>query len=228
VVTEVPPADDSQLELAELRLADGDVHRVADPDHDTVFFVVEGRVTLDDTEVPSAAIVRAGEDADLLAAADARILELKIGTAAEEHAPLGADARVVAVDRAEDDSATGKRAFQVLFGPENGCCHATLFVGYVPPGKAPWHFHLYDEIVWIWQGKARYHFGDTVQELEPGSAVRIRPRDVHIVENLSETDELVLLGLFTPAGSPSAAYLARGPAERHLDGRAAERAPTVP
>jgi hypothetical protein len=36
----------------------------------------------------------------------------------------------------------------------------------------------------------------------------MRPRQVHILENLGAAD-LVLLGFFTPAGSPAAAYLAR-------------------
>ena len=48
-------------------------------------------------------------------------------------------------------------------------------------------------------------------ELGPGSAFRLRPREVHIVENTSADRELTIIGLFTPAGSPSAAYLdARG------------------
>jgi hypothetical protein len=34
---------------------------------------------------------------------------------------------------------------------------------------------------------------------------------VHIVENTSPTDDLVVVGVFTPAGSPSAAYHAREP-----------------
>ena len=82
-----------------------------------------------------------------------------------------------------------------------------MFVGYVPPGKAPWHYHLYDEIVWIWRGPGRYHLGDEVEPLEDGSAFRITPREVHIVENTHPERELAVLGIFTPAGSPSAAYL---------------------
>ena len=116
-------------------------------------------------------------------------------------------------DRVEAGSATGKRSFQILFGPQNGSTRATLFVGYVPPGAAPWHFHLYDEIVWIWRGEGRFHTGAGAEPLGAGSAFRISPREVHIVENTSATDELVVLGLFTPAGSPSAAYLTGETAE---------------
>ena len=120
---------------------------------------------------------------------------------------MGTRERIVAVDAVEPGKATGSRSFQILFGPHNGCRRATMFVGYVPPGEAPWHYHLYDEIVWIWRGPGRYHLGDEVEPLEDGSAFRITPREVHIVENTSSDRELAILGIFTPAGSPSAAYL---------------------
>ena len=51
------------------------------------------------------------------------------------------------------------------------------------------------------------HLGDDVEELAPGCAFRLRPREVHIVENVANDVELAVLGVFTPAGSPSAAYL---------------------
>ena len=84
---------------------------------------------------------------------------------------------------------------------------ATLFVGHLPPGKAPWHYHLYDEIVWIPDGPGRLHVGDAVEDLAAGSAFRLRPREAHVVENASDDRELAVVGIFTPAGSPSAAYL---------------------
>ena len=37
--------------------------------------------------------------------------------------------------------------------------------------------------------------------------VRGETREVHIVENTQTTEELAVVGIFTPAGSPSAAYL---------------------
>ena len=101
----------------------------------------------------------------------------------------------------------GARSFQLLFGPHNGSTRATLFAGFIPPGKAPWHYHLYDEIVWVPEGPGRLHLGDDTEELGPGSAFRLRPRQVHIVENASADRELTIIGVFTPAGSPSAAYL---------------------
>ena len=120
---------------------------------------------------------------------------------------MGAAETAVALDHVEPGKATGARSFQVLFGPHNGSTRATLFVGYIPPGKAPWHYHLYDEIVWVLRGEGRLYVGDAVEALAPGSAFRLHAREVHIVENTHPLEELAVLGIFTPAGSPSAAYL---------------------
>jgi quercetin dioxygenase-like cupin family protein len=114
---------------------------------------------------------------------------------------------VASLDEAGSEKATGARSFQILFGPHNGSTRATLFAGFIPPGKAPWHYHLYDEIVWVPEGPGRLHTGETTEEIGPGSAFRLRPRQVHIVENLSTVDQMTVIGIFTPAGSPSAAYL---------------------
>ncbi len=150
----------------------------------------------------------AGEPCRLVAgSAGLTLLRAAAGSGCDRHAPLGEPATLARLAGGEVGAATGRRSFQVLFGPENGCQRATLFVGFVPPGRAPWHFHLYDEIVWIWQGEGAFHLREAVEPLPAGSAVRIRPREVHIVENLGER-ELVLVGIFTPAGTPAAAYYA--------------------
>ena len=158
-----------------------------------------------------------GAAAGLLLAAEARSLDagaeglecvrVTLGAGTDLHAPMGATEPVVALDHVEPGQATGARSFQVLHGPHNGSTRATMFVGCIPPGKAPWHYHLYDEIVWILRGEGRLHLGDDVEELAPGAAFRLRPREVHIVENTHADTELAVLGIFTPAGSPSAAYL---------------------
>ena len=68
-------------------------------------------------------------------------------------------------------------------------------------------------------GPGRLHLGDTTVDLERGSAFRLRPRQVHIVENLSPDAEMTIIGVFTPAGSPSAAYLTPEVAAEYLHGR---------
>lgn len=184
-----------------------------DAERDTLLFVVEGTGTLtidgrSGSLVPSsAALVLADEAATVRAGEKGlRALVATVGPEADRHAPLGPRALVASLETTQAEAATGARSFQVLFGPHNGSTRATLFAGFIPPGKAPWHYHLYDEIVWVPEGPGRLHLDGAVTELGPGSAFRLRPRQVHIVENLGER-EMTVIGIFTPAGSPSAAYL---------------------
>ena len=186
----VPPEQGSELALEAIRLAADAALGLADELHDVLVFV------------------RAGSAGTLMAGPHGlSCVRATVGAATDLHAPMGAAETVVALDHVEPGKATGSRSFQVLFGPHNGSTRATLFVGYIPPGKAPWHYHLYDEIVWVLRGEGRVHVGDAVEELAPGSAFRLHAREVHVVENSHPQEELAVLGIFTPAGSPSAAYL---------------------
>jgi mannose-6-phosphate isomerase-like protein (cupin superfamily) len=216
-VTRIPPREDSPLALEELCLPAGEALELRHDDNDTLFFCSEGSGVLElesasfSLAARQAALVLANETARLTAGAEglAGVLA-SVGPGADLHAALGEREVVVALDGAGADAATGSRSFQVLFGPHNGSTRATLFMGFVPPGKAPWHFHLYDEIVWIPNGPARLHRKDEASEqLGAGDAFRLRPREVHIVENPS-ANVLEVLGVFSPAGSPSAAYLPAG------------------
>jgi len=207
---DIVPRDGSQLVLGTLRLGAGETGGLGSGDSDALVFVFGGGGELDGLDVGSGsgALVLAGESGRLVAGPEGlSAVRVTVGSDVDLHAPMGKRERVVSVDHVEPGEAMGSRSFQVLFGPHNGSPRATMFVGYVPPGRAPWHYHLYDEIVWIRRGPGRYHVGDAVEELVDGSAFRISPREVHIVENTSVDRELVLVGFFTPAGSPSAAYL---------------------
>ncbi len=200
----------SQLALAGVRLAADGVAFMGDPARDELLFVFAGSGNLDGEllESGSAVLVVAGESIALTAGPDGlSAVRASIGAEVDFHAPMGARERAVSVVDVEPGKATGRRSFQVLFGPHNGSTRATMFVGYIPPGAAPWHYHLYEEIVWVWKGAGRYHLAGGVEELAGGCAFWLAPREVHIVENTSTDRELAVLGIFTPAGSPSAAYL---------------------
>jgi quercetin dioxygenase-like cupin family protein len=209
----VPETHDSPLALANVRLEAGASLAVDDPDRDSLLYVFEGNGALStamgNALAPgSAALVLAGEQAELQAgAAGLGAILATVGPEADRHAPLGPREELARLDAAETSAATGSRSFQILFGPHNGSTRATLFVGFVPPGRTPWHYHQYDEIVWIPEGPGRLHLGDEVEDVGAGAAFRLRPREVHIVENPSLDHELTIVGVFTPAGSPAAAYL---------------------
>lgn len=210
---DVPPLDDSALALRGVHVAAGQSQALGAPDRDTLVYVTEGTGALTVAgadaalRARTAGLVLAGEEAQLAATEDVAAVVVSVAGDVDLHAPMGAREHVVALDEADPQQATGARSFQILFGPHNGSTRATLFAGYIPPGKAPWHYHLYDEIVWVPSGPGRLHVeGGEELELGAGTAFRLRPRQVHIVENLGEA-ELTIIGVFTPAGSPSAAYL---------------------
>jgi quercetin dioxygenase-like cupin family protein len=209
----------SELALDVLSLETSAALDVTDAVHDTLLFVHAGSGALDAEPLagPSCALLPTGRAGTLTGGPHGlECVRATLGAATDLHAPMGATEPVVALDDVESGAATGARSFQVLHGPHNGCTRATLFVGYIPPGRAPWHYHLYDEIVWVLRGEGRLHIGDDVEELGPGAAFRLHPREVHIVENTHPSAELAVLGVFTPAGSPSAAYLMPDVAETYV------------
>lgn len=212
----VPPLDGSALALGLLRVDRRAALPVGETDRDCLLFVRDGSGELElggerfDLDRGSAGLVLADEDATLSANADELVVvRATVAPGTDRHAVLGPRETVVGLDGAGSERAVGSRAHRVLFGPHNGSTRATLFVGHLPPGRAPWHYHLYDEIVWVPEGPGRLHLEGSETSLEAGAAFRLRPRQVHIVENASEDRELVVVGVFTPAGSPSAAYLPR-------------------
>ena len=218
----IPPLADSALALRVLSLAAGLTETIADPELDSLLFVSSGSgvLSVDESSSPvrtgSAGLVLAGESATIQSAGLEAVV-MTAGASTDLHAPMGRRELVVSLDATEEQQATGARSFQLLFGPHNGSTRATLFAGYVPPGKAPWHYHLYDEIVFVPAGPGRLHLEEATEELGAGSAFRLRPRQVHIVENLGD-DAMTIIGVFTPAGSPSAAYLEPGIAAEYRFG----------
>ena len=102
---------------------------------------------------------------------------------------------------------TGDRWYRVLIEAE-----VTQFVGSIPPGRAPDHFHEYEEVLFILKGEGRAHIGASSTRIESGSCVYLPRRQVHCVENTG-TGELRLLGVFYPAGSPAVRYETESPAE---------------
>jgi len=115
-------------------------------------------------------------------------------------------ARAPVVRLAERKAApTSDRWYRVLVDEEVGSQQVTQFVGSIPPGRAPDHFHTYEEALFILRGKGRMWAGETSTEISAGSCVYLPKRQVHCVENTGDA-ELRLLGVFYPAGSPSVRY----------------------
>jgi mannose-6-phosphate isomerase-like protein (cupin superfamily) len=100
---------------------------------------------------------------------------------------------------------TADRWYRVLIDDEVGSEQVTQFVGSIPPGRAPDHFHQYEEVLFILKGEGRMWAGETNTPIAPGSCIYLPKGQVHCVENTGD-GELRLLGVFYPAGSPSVRY----------------------
>ena len=111
------------------------------------------------------------------------------------------------VVRLEDciSETTGDRWYRVLLDHKIGASQVTQFVGAIPPGRAPDHFHEYEEVLCILSGHGRMWAGDKSTPIERGSCIYLPRRQMHCVENTGDS-ELRLLGVFYPSGSPAVRY----------------------
>jgi quercetin dioxygenase-like cupin family protein len=178
---------------------------------DEMLYVLRGRAvaTVDgkraELEPGTAVYVAAGSRWRVDEADDVEILSVLI------RGPLPADGvghAVVGLDEVEAGEATAGRMFRLL-AP---CRSATQFVGYIPAGRAPDHYHRYDEVVYVLEGEGALHVDGESAALRPGSCIHLPAELVHALENHGP-GEMRVLGVFRPAGSPADAY--------YLDGTAA-------
>jgi mannose-6-phosphate isomerase-like protein (cupin superfamily) len=100
---------------------------------------------------------------------------------------------------------TADRWYRVLVDEAVGSTQVTQFVGGIPPGRAPDHFHKYEEVLFILRGTGRMWAGQTNTPIAAGSCVYLPKGQMHCVENTGD-GELRLLGVFYPAGSPAVRY----------------------
>jgi mannose-6-phosphate isomerase-like protein (cupin superfamily) len=117
--------------------------------------------------------------------------------------PLPGAALVTLSDQRE--LPTGDRWYRVLVDHAIGSKQVTQFVGSIPPGRAPDHFHEYEEVLFILRGTGRMWAGEMNTPIGPGSCVYLPRGQAHCVENTGD-GELRLLGVFYPAGSPAVRY----------------------
>ena len=97
------------------------------------------------------------------------------------------------------------REFRYLVHTDLGCRQITQFAGMIPHGKAPFHFHEYEEVIYILQGRGVVHLDETSCEFQAGDSIYFPKGVSHCVENTTELP-IRLLGVFYPSGSPGAAY----------------------
>jgi quercetin dioxygenase-like cupin family protein len=127
------------------------------------------------------------------------------------HDPAPASATHAVLDLTEADKGTATAGREFLLGatPEVGCASVTQFVGLIPPGRAPDHFHRYDEVIYVLEGEGFLEIDGEQAPLRAGSCVHLPRTLVHCLANTGD-EEMRVLGVFTPAGSPAEAYYTDG------------------
>jgi mannose-6-phosphate isomerase-like protein (cupin superfamily) len=123
--------------------------------------------------------------------------------------PLGDRRVTLRVDENETQQATANREFRLVVAPESGCGSVTQFVGYIPTGRAPDHYHTYDEVIYVLRGEGVLHIGDFHEPIGEGACIHLSSELVHSLENVGD-EPMQVLGVFRPAGSPSEAYYPDG------------------
>jgi mannose-6-phosphate isomerase-like protein (cupin superfamily) len=97
------------------------------------------------------------------------------------------------------------RQFKLLVDEDVGCQRVTQFIGFIPPSKAPFHYHTYEEVVFILEGSGIIHVKEESCEFGPGTSIYLPPSVWHCLENPGPSS-VRLLGVFYPSGSPAMAY----------------------
>lgn len=190
---------------------DGGGEERRDDERDEVLYVLEGAGTATiggeqhELAPGTGLFVARGTAWQVDAAGDLLLLSVLVND------PLPATASHAVMPTGEDGTATAGRTFTLLASPDRGCPSVTQFRGFIPPGRAPDHFHRYDEVVYILAGEGALHVDGETEELRPGTGVHLPARLIHCVENTG-TGELEVLGVFRPAGSPAEAYYSDGTA----------------
>lgn len=142
-----------------------------------------------------------------------RVIAVRVPDPERSGSDGGPRASVCRLDDQETGAATGRREFRILADPQTGLRSATHFVGYIPTGRAPDHFHLYDEVIYVLDGQGVVHADGVDAPVKPGSCIQLPARAVHCLENTG-TEPMRVVAVFRPAGSPAAAYYPDGtPAE---------------
>ncbi len=118
-------------------------------------------------------------------------------------------ANISRLDEQDPQQATTEREFRIVADPANGLRSATHFVGYIPPERAPDHFHTYDEVIYVLDGEGVMEAGAFSEPVRAGSCIQLPARTVHCLSN-SGSEPMRIVAVFRPAGSPAAAFYPDG------------------
>jgi len=190
----------------------GDAQETGDSDEVLYVLAGEGEVVVGDDRGPlapgTAAFLPAGTSWPVENERHEPVVVLSV--LVRDPLPAGGTHAVIDLERQDLAGATAARRFRLGATPAVGCASVTQFLGYIPPGRAPDHYHRYEEVIYVVGGEGVLHIeGEDSEPIGAGSCVHLPARLIHCLENTGSED-LTVLGVFRPAGSPAEAYYPDG------------------
>jgi mannose-6-phosphate isomerase-like protein (cupin superfamily) len=173
-----------------------------------IFYVVSGRASLHvggesyELEPDAGAYLRTGEHFEIDNPGPEDLLTVLVTTWPPEGALAAPNPRVVNYGERPTLPAGKDREFRYLVHRDTGSPDVTQFIGTIPPGRAPDHSHVYDEVLYVLAGQGSVHVEGRTFPIEPGSCLHLPPLLEHALENEGDTPMRVL-GVFHPSGDPA-------------------------
>jgi mannose-6-phosphate isomerase-like protein (cupin superfamily) len=173
-----------------------------------ILYVVEGRAMLEvgggsyELEPETGAYLRPGEAFVVDNPGPDTLVTVMVTTWPPNGKLAAPEPRVVRYRERPSLPAGKDREFRYLVHRDTGCPDVTQFIGTIPPGRSPNHSHVYDEVIYVLDGRGTVHLEGRQFPIEPGSCVHLPPLLEHALENEGETPMRVL-GVFHPSGDPA-------------------------
>jgi quercetin dioxygenase-like cupin family protein len=201
-------AGSSVLELQLARYEPGRSHPRRLEDVQEIMYTTSGRGSLTvageshELEPGTAAYITAGETYEVENPGPETLV---IVSATAPQSADDAEAPMVRTVRYADQPtlpASGDREFRYLVTEDVGCRDATQFFGVIAPGRAPDHSHVYDEVIYVLEGKGVLHGDGEDRPVSAGSCIHLPPFFVHSLENSGDTP-MRIVATFHPSGDPA-------------------------
>ncbi len=207
-VTLDPSRGSDRLEQRIIRFASGRSRQQKLDGLQGILYVVSGRATLDvggethELEPESGAYLRPGEHFVIDNAGPEELVAVLVTTWPPDGKLAPPDPRVVRYRERPPLPAGKDREFRYLVHRDTGSPDVTQFIGMIPPGRTPNHSHVYDEVIYVLDGRGSVHVEGRTLPIEPGTCLHLPPLLEHALENEGDTPMRVL-GVFHPSGDPA-------------------------
>jgi quercetin dioxygenase-like cupin family protein len=197
-----------RLEQRVIRFAPGRSQRQQLDGLQGILYVVSGQGTLEtdgqrhELEPEAGAYLRPGDHFVIDNPGPDELVAVLVTTWPPEGVLAPPDPRVVRYSDRPSLPAGKDREFRYLVHRDTGSPDVTQFIGTIPPGRAPDHSHVYDEVIYVLDGRGALHVEGRTFPIEAGSCMHLPPLLEHAVENAGDTPMRVL-GVFHPSGDPA-------------------------